>query len=344
MNLYGLARPLLFRLDPERAHELAMRELDRAARCGLLSLMSGPPIDDPVEIMGLRLRNRVGLAAGLDKNAAHVQALAGLGFGFLELGTVTPRAQPGNARPRMFRLPQRDALINRLGFNNHGLEAFVRNLTAVRVPVVIGANIGKNASTPIEQALDDYRACLEGVYPLVDYVTVNVSSPNTSQLRQLQGADELDRVLGGLAQARERLIAEHRRRVPMALKIAPDLDEAQITAIAAALLRHGLDAVIATNTTVSREAVAGLPHGDEAGGLSGQPVFETSNRVIRQLRERLPAAFPIIGSGGVMSAEHARAKIVAGATVVQVYTGLIYRGPALVRECASALARQAAGA
>jgi dihydroorotate dehydrogenase len=244
----------------------------------------------------------------------------------------------------MFRLPQRDALINRLGFNNHGLEAFVRNLEAARVPVPVGANIGKNASTPIEQALDDYRACLEGVYPLVGYVTVNVSSPNTSQLRQLQGGDELDRVLGGLAQARERLAAEHRKRVPMALKIAPDLDETQITVIAAALLRHEFDAVIATNTTVSREAVAGLPHGNEAGGLSGEPVFEASNRVIRLLRERLPAAFPIIGSGGVMSAEHARAKVAAGATVVQVYTGLVYRGPALVRECASALARQAAGA
>jgi dihydroorotate dehydrogenase len=344
MNLYGLARPLLFQLEPERAHELALRELDRAARCGLLPLLAGTPVDDPVEVMGLRLRNRIGLAAGLDKNAAHVQALAALGFGFLELGTVTPRPQPGNARPRMFRLPQRDALINRLGFNNEGLAAFARNIAAARVPVVVGANIGKNASTPLEHALDDYRACLEGVYPLVDYVTVNVSSPNTSQLRQLQGGDELDRILGGLAQARERLAAEHRRRVPMVLKIAPDLDEAQITVIAEALQRHGLDAVIATNTTTARDAVAGLPHAQESGGLSGAPVFEASNRVIRLLRERLPASFPIIGSGGVMSAEHARAKIVAGATVVQVYTGLIYRGPALVRECARALARQAAGA
>lgn len=342
MSLYALARPALFAMDPERAHEFTLGALDRAAACGALALTAGPLVEDPVEVMGLRLRNRVGLAAGLDKNGAHVDAFHAMGFGFIEVGTVTPRPQPGNPRPRMFRLPKRHALINRMGFNNDGVEAFVANVRRSRSGCVLGLNIGKNAVTPIERATDDYLLCLERVYPLAGYVTVNISSPNTTNLRQLQGGDALDEMLAALRERQLRLADEHQRYVPLALKIAPDLDDAQIEEIATRLVRHRIDAVIATNTTVSREAVAGLPHADEAGGLSGAPVFEASNRVIRALRALLPQGFPIIGVGGVLSGDDAAAKIEAGATLVQLYTGLIYRGPALVRECALALRRQAA--
>jgi dihydroorotate dehydrogenase len=288
--------------------------------------------------MGLRFANRVGLAAGLDKNAAHLRAMGSLGFGFLEVGTVTPRPQPGNAKPRLFRIAQRQALINRFGFNNEGIEHFIANVRAARFDGVLGLNIGKNASTPIEQALDDYVQCLEAVYEHASYVTVNISSPNTRNLRQLQGHDELDSLLRGLSQARARLADRHGRHVPMALKIAPDLDDTQIDTIAQRLVHHGIDAVIATNTTLSREAVQGLAHAEEAGGLSGAPVFEASNKVIRSLRARLPRDYPIIGVGGIMSADDARAKLDAGATLVQLYTGLVYRGPALIAECAQALA------
>ncbi len=336
---YGLARPILFALDPEDAHALTLGAIDRAARVGALRLLAGCPVDDPVEVMGLRFRNRVGLAAGLDKDGAHIDALAALGFGFVEVGTVTPKAQPGNPKPRMFRLVQREALINRMGFNNAGVEAFVANVRGARWRGVLGLNIGKNAATPIERALDDYLLCLERVYEHASYVTVNISSPNTRNLRQLQGGDALDELLAALQARRGELTARHGRRVPLALKIAPDLDDDQIGAIAALLGRYGIDAVIATNTTVARDAVAGLPHAQEAGGLSGAPVFEPSNRVIRALRQALPRGFPIIGVGGILDAEGARAKIAAGATLVQLYTGLIYRGPALVGECARALAR-----
>jgi len=339
MNPYALARPLLFALDPEHAHELTLGAIDRAARLGALQLAAGCPVDDPVEAMGLRFRNRVGLAAGLDKDGAHIDALAAMGFGFIEVGTVTPKPQPGNPRPRMFRLPQRDALINRMGFNNAGVDAFVANVRRAKWRGVLGLNIGKNAATPIERALDDYLFCLERVYEHASYVTVNVSSPNTKNLRQLQGGDALEELLAGLQARRGELAARHGRRVPLALKIAPDLDDEQIAAIASLLGRHDIDAVIATNTTVSRDAVAGLPHGDEAGGLSGAPVFEPSNRVIRALRAALPPDYPIIGVGGILSADDARRKIAAGATLVQLYTGLVYRGPALVGQCARALAR-----
>ena len=342
MSLYDLARPALFALDPERAHELTLAAVDRAAACGALRLVAGPLVDDPVDVMGLRFRNRIGLAAGLDKNGAHVDAFAAMGFGFVEVGTVTPRPQPGNPRPRMFRLPRRHALINRMGFNNEGLDAFVANVGRSRPACVLGLNIGKNADTPIERATDDYLACLERVYPLADYVTVNVSSPNTRNLRQLQGGDELDAMLAALRARQLQLADRHRRYVPLALKIAPDLDDAQVEAIAQRLQRHAIDAVIATNTTVSREAVAGLPHAEETGGLSGAPVFEASNRVIRAMRALLPPAFPIIGVGGVLSGADAVAKVEAGASLVQLYTGLVYRGPALVRECALALKRDAA--
>jgi dihydroorotate dehydrogenase len=340
MPFYSLIRRALFRMDPESAHLLTLGLLDRAQRLGLLDLLARAPVDDPVDLMGLRLRNRVGLAAGLDKNGAHIDGLARLGFGFLEVGTVTPRAQPGNPKPRMFRLPTRRALINRLGFNNDGLDAFVANVERARHKGVLGLNIGKNAATPIEHALDDYLLGLDAVYPYASYVAVNISSPNTRDLRQLQGGDELERMLSRLRERRQVLADAHRRWVPILLKIAPDLDERQIVVIAEAVVRHGIDGLIATNTTVAREAVAGLTHAGEIGGLSGEPVFEPSNAVIRALRRQLPAEFPIVGVGGILSARHACAKIDAGASLVQIYTGLVYRGPSLVRECALALRDQ----
>lgn len=345
MNPYLLARPLLFALDAERAHRLTLRSLDLLQSAGALALAAGPVVRDPVELMGLKFGNRVGLAAGLDKNARHIDALGLLGFGFVEVGTVTPRAQPGNPKPRMFRLPSHQALINRLGFNNEGVDAFVEHVLQARWPRgdgnVLGLNIGKNAATPIEQAADDYLLCLERVYPYADYVTINVSSPNTRDLRQLQREDELEGLLGRLTDARARLADRHGRRVPLLLKIAPDLQEEQVDAIAEILQRHRIDGVVATNTTVSREAVAGIQHANETGGLSGAPVREASNRVIRGLRQRLGAGYPIIGVGGILSPEDAASKIDAGASLVQLYTGLIYQGPRLVGDCARALAAKA---
>jgi dihydroorotate dehydrogenase len=337
MSLYALARPLLFALDAERAHELTLEGLGAMAASGALRLAAGPCVDDPVELLGLRFGNRVGLAAGLDKNAAHVDALAQMGFGFIEAGTVTPRAQPGNPRPRMFRLPARRALINRLGFNNGGLDAFVANVARQRFTGVLGLNIGKNADTPIERAQDDYLACLQRVWQHASYVTVNVSSPNTRNLRSLQGGDELTAMLSALGAERGRLRRRHKREVPMLVKIAPDLDDAQIETVARVLVEQSVDGVIATNTTIARDAVAGLRHADEAGGLSGEPVFEPSNKVIRALRQALPPRYPIVGVGGVMSGADARAKLEAGADLVQLYTGLIYAGPTLVGDCARAM-------
>jgi len=339
---YALARPFLFGLDPETAHDLTLDAIARLQHTPARCLWAQPRIDDPVTLAGLRFPNRVGLAAGLDKNGRCIDGLGALGFGFIEVGTVTPKAQPGNPKPRMFRLPEARALINRLGFNNDGLDAFVANVRrATRFRAaggIVGLNIGKNAATPIERAADDYLACLDGVYPHADYVTVNVSSPNTKNLRALQSDEALDALLGALTARRASLARKLRRRVPLFVKIAPDLDDAQIALIAAALKRHGLDGVIATNTTVARDAVKHLPHGDEAGGLSGAPVFEASNRVIRRLRAELGAGFPIVGVGGVMSGDDARAKLDAGADLVQLYTGFIYGGPPLVTECARALA------
>ena len=344
---YAFARPFLFGLDPEHAHELTIAGLERTQNTPLACVYGGSRVEDPVTLAGLKFPNKVGLAAGLDKNARCIDGFASMGFGFVEVGTVTPKAQPGNPKPRMFRLPARDALINRLGFNNDGLDAFLANVQRARfrksagskAPMLLGLNIGKNAATPIERATDDYLQCLEGVYPHADYVTINISSPNTANLRTLQSDEALDALLGTLAERRKSLAAQQGRQVPLFVKIAPDLDESQVAVIAATLKRHGMDGVIATNTTLSREAVAGLPHANEAGGLSGAPVREASNRVIAQLRGALGKAFPIIGVGGVMSAADAKAKIAAGADVVQIYTGLIYRGPGLVREAASALKR-----
>jgi dihydroorotate dehydrogenase len=335
-----MAKPWLFAIDPEKTHDLVFSNMATAAKMGLLKIAAGPTVSDPVKLLGISFPNRVGLAAGLDKNGAYINAMAQMGFGFVEIGTVTPLGQPGNPKPRMFRLPKANALINRLGFNNEGLEAFLRNVEKAKAAGfngVLGLNIGKNAATPIENAIDDYLICLKGVYPHASYVTVNVSSPNTKNLRQLQGASELDGMLSQLRAAQLKLEKKHSRYVPLLLKIAPDLDQDQITDIARLLKAHKIDGVIATNTTLSREAVKGLPHADEAGGLSGQPVFEASNKVIRELRRLLPKPYPIIGVGGVASAAQAVSKIEAGADLVQIYTGLIYEGPALVGSCAQGI-------
>jgi dihydroorotate dehydrogenase len=338
--LYALTRPLLFALDPETAHNLTLPALRRAESAGLLR-HHARPAPDPRTVMGIAFPNPVGLAAGLDKDGAYIDGLAALGFGFIEVGTVTPRAQPGNPRPRMFRLPDARGIINRMGFNNGGVDAFVANVQASRFYQekrgVLGLNIGKNADTPIERAADDYLACLRKVYPYASYVTVNISSPNTKNLRQLQGASELDALLAQLKGEQARLADQHGRYVPITLKIAPDIDADQIKNIADALLRHRIDGVIATNTTLSRQGVEGLRHGAEAGGLSGAPVFDLSNIVIRALKKELGNEIPIIGVGGIMEGRDARAKIEAGASLVQLYSGLIYAGPALVRECAQAL-------
>ena len=332
--LYALARPLLFALDPETAHALTLELADAPLRLGLLRVARVPGA--PVRAMGLEFPNAVGLAAGLDKNAAHVDALARLGFGFLEVGTVTPRPQPGNPRPRLFRLPAAQALINRMGFNNVGLDGFLENLARASWRGVLGINIGKNFDTPLDQAGDDYAACLERVYARASYVTINISSPNTQGLRALQGKDQLDALLARLAALRQRLADRHGQRVPLALKVAPELEPAQVQAIADAVRRHGIDAVIATNTSVSREGVEGLAHAGEAGGLSGAPIRARATATLAALAAALKGESALIGVGGILRGEHAVEKLAAGATLVQLYTGLIYRGPDLVSECISA--------
>jgi dihydroorotate dehydrogenase len=345
---YSFARPFLFGLDPEVAHELTLHGLAKIQRTPLEWAYCNARVDDPITLAGLAFPNRVGLAAGLDKNARCIDGLAAMGFGFIEVGTVTPLAQSGNPKPRMFRLPKANALINRLGFNNDGLDAFVANVqrSSIRKAKggpLLGLNIGKNAATPIERATDDYLLGLEGVYPHADYVTINISSPNTKNLRALQSDEALDGLLSAIAAKRKTLAKTHKKQVPIFVKIAPDLDEAQVNVIAATLLRHKMDGVIATNTTLSREAVKGLAHCDEAGGLSGSPVLAASNRVIRQLRAALGKRFPIIGVGGILSAADAVSKIKAGADVVQIYTGLIYKGPDLVRDAAALIKKTTSG-
>ena len=338
--LYTLARPLLFTLPAETAHNLTLPALRCAAERGMTGMFR-KPAPDPRTVMGITFPNPVGLAAGLDKDGAYIDGLAALGFGSIEIGTVTPRAQAGNPKPRMFRLPAAQGIINRMGFNNGGVDAFVANVQASKFHQekqgVLGLNIGKNADTPIERAAEDYLHCLRKVYPYASYVTVNISSPNTKNLRQLQGASELDDLLAQLKLEQTRLADDTGRYVPLALKIAPDIDADQIQNIAGALLRHRIDGVIATNTTLSRNHVVGLRHGHEAGGLSGMPVFDLSNIVVRAMKKELGDDIPIIGVGGILSGADARAKMEAGAQLVQLYSGLIYRGPALVRECADAL-------
>ena len=330
---YALIRPLLFALDAERAHELTLGLL---AVGGSLGLGRPPAAGKPVDVMGLRFPNHVGLAAGLDKNGTAVDGLGSLGFGFLEVGTVTPRPQPGNPKPRLFRLPEYQAIINRMGFNNAGVDALLERLAHVRYRGILGINIGKNFDTPIEQAVDDYLICLDKAYPRASYITVNISSPNTKNLRELPRASELDALLGALKARQTALTDQHGKYVPLALKIAPDLDQEQIINIADALKRHRIDAVIATNTTLGREGVESSPLAAEAGGLSGSPLFDKSTAVIRSLAQALAGELPIIAAGGITSGARARAKIDAGAALVQIYSGLIYRGPQLVGECIEA--------
>ena len=339
--MYGLARPFLFAFDAERAHGLGLESMEAAYRSGLNPLLASAPKPLPTKAFGLTFQNPVGLAAGLDKNGAHIDALMALGFGFIEIGTTTPRAQPGNPKPRMFRLPEQQAIINRLGFNNEGVDALVRNVgRARRNRALLGINIGKNKDTPNESAESDYLFCLERVYPLADYITVNISSPNTAGLRELQEEQALRRLVGTLREAQEKLGAQHGKRVPMLVKIAPDLSDGDIEAAGRVLGDLQVDGVIAGNTTISRDGVEGARFAAEVGGLSGAPLMGKSTAVLRMLRTRLPEAIPLVGVGGILHGADAATKQAAGATLMQVYTGLIYRGPALIGECVDALRRR----
>jgi len=336
--LYSLARQLLFSLPTEVSHDLALGSIATAGNLHLTSCLLPQP-SLPVEVMGLRFRNPVGLAAGLDKNGDCIDGLAALGFGFIEIGTVTPRPQPGNPKPRLFRLPQAHAIINRMGFNNKGVDHLVQQVRKARYDGILGINIGKNFDTPVENALDDYRICLEKVYELASYVTINISSPNTQGLRSLQYGESLDHLLGGLKESQQKLQARTGKSVPLVVKIAPDLEPQDVETIASQLVKNGMDGVIATNTTLSRVGVENLPHGNEQGGLSGEPVRQKSTEVLRQLAQALDGKLPIIGVGGISKGEHAADKLRAGAQLVQVYTGFIYEGPGLIRDCVKAIAK-----
>lgn len=337
MNIYPLLRDLMFRLDAETAHHLGLNTLKWLEFSGLLGLLMPKPLIKPVTVMGIEFANPVGLAAGLDKNADYIEALARLGFGFVEVGTVTPRPQPGNTRPRLFRLPEAEAIINRMGFNNLGVDHLLEQVQVADTPAKVGINIGKNFDTPVDHALDDYLLGLNKVYAHADYVTINISSPNTPGLRSLQFGKALDELLDALKNGQTDLAATHERYVPMAVKVAPDLTAEELAQLADAFSRFQVDAVIATNTTLDREAVAGLKHADEAGGLSGRPVFAKTTEVVRQFRQALPPAMPIIAAGGINSGEDAKAKLEAGAALVQIYSGLIYQGPALIRDIVKTL-------
>ncbi len=333
---YALARSILFRLDAERAHETSLKTLAWLYARRLHKLLLPAAVSEPAEFMGLRFANRVGLAAGLDKNGEYIDPLAALGFGFLEIGTVTPRPQPGNPQPRLFRVPQARAIVNRMGFNNQGIDHLVQQVSAARYDGVLGINIGKNADTPLERAVGDYLICLDKVYDHASYVTINISSPNTKNLRQLQRGDEMARLLAALKQRQQQLAAERGRYVPLVVKIAPDLEQQAIAVIARQLLDHGIDGVIATNTTLDHSRVEAFPHGREQGGVSGAPLTHKATAVVAALDAELGGRLPIIAAGGIMGACDVRAKLAAGASLVQLYTGLIYRGPALVREAALA--------
>ncbi|WP_038317390.1 quinone-dependent dihydroorotate dehydrogenase [Kingella kingae] len=333
--LYDLIRPLVFNFAPEQAHGLTLKTLARAEKCGVLPRVN--PHTQPTTLMGLALPNPIGLAAGMDKNGECIDGLAALGFGFIEIGTVTPRPQAGNPKPRLFRSPEHQAIINRMGFNNDGIDQMIRNITRSQYRGVLGINIGKNATTPIENAADDYLICLEKAYAHASYITVNISSPNTQNLRSLQGGDELSKLLTALKNKQAALATQHSRYVPLAVKIAPDLDGAQIADIAHVVLQTEMDGIIATNTTIDKSALGASPLAQEAGGLSGAPVREPSNRVLKALAQELASKVPIIGAGGVLSGKDAAEKIQLGATAVQIYSGMVYRGPELVKECLTAV-------
>ena len=337
--MYSTLRNLLFRLDPEVSHEFSLDMLGATERLKLLELFISAPAYNPVEVMGLRFPNPVGLAAGLDKNGDYFNALGALGFGFVEIGTVTPRPQPGNPQPRLFRIPEREAIINRMGFNNKGVDHLVDQVRKRRYQGILGINIGKNATTPVENAADDYLIGMRKVYAHADYITVNVSSPNTPGLRDLQFGDSLNRLLETLKKEQLTLQEAHQRYVPVAVKIAPDMDDIAIAQVATALAEQGMDGVIATNTTIGREGVEGCVNSEEAGGLSGLPVRDKSTRVIAGLHSHLGGKLPIIGVGGIFDGPSAVEKIKAGASLVQIYSGFIYRGPAVVTEAASASAQ-----
>ncbi|MBT8059534.1 MAG: quinone-dependent dihydroorotate dehydrogenase [Xanthomonadales bacterium] len=334
---YDLARRVLFAADPETAHEMTLESLRLGHRLGATRLLCRVR-SQPVRCMGLEFPNPVGVAPGLDKNGDYFEALGDLGFGFVEIGTITPRPQPGNPKPRVFRLPEAQAMINRLGFNNKGVDHLVRQVRKHRFQGILGINIGKNFDTPIERAAEDYLHCLEAVYAYADYITVNISSPNTENLRDLQGEEELDRLLGALQRRRGELAEEFDRRVPMAVKVAPDLDDGAIPVIAQVVEHHGMDAVIATNTTIGRDGVEGLEHAGETGGLSGAPLKEKADRVLAALRRELPDEIALIGVGGITCGQDAVDKLERGASLVQFYTGMVYRGPELVSECLQAIA------
>lgn len=334
--MYPLIRPLLFSLDPETAHKVSMASLELAYKTRLTKLLY-PTVEKPVELLGLTFPNRIGLAAGLDKNGDHIDALGSLGFGFIEIGTVTPRPQPGNEKPRLFRLPQANAIINRMGFNNFGLDHLISQVERSRFEGILGINIGKNFDTPLQNASEDYLTCIREAYDLADYLTVNISSPNTPGLRDLQKGDDLAQLCSLLVAEVKSLNQESGSSVPLLVKIAPDLDSDQVRQMADTFVTSGIDGVIATNTTLERSAVEGLPHAQEQGGLSGAPVREQSTRVIQQLSQHLQGEMPIIGVGGIETAEHAKEKIEAGADLVQIYSGFIYRGPAMISEIARAL-------
>jgi len=338
--MYDFIRPLLFALDAETAHRATLYGLDVAHRSNFLHLVAKPPEELPTTAFGIRFPNPVGLAAGLDKNADHLDALGALGFGFVEVGTTTPRPQPGNDKPRMFRLPKHEAVINRLGFNNEGVGALVRNVQKSSYRGVLGINIGKNKDTPNDKAVDDYLFCLERVYALASYITVNISSPNTQGLRDLQEEATLRRFIETLRESQERLGSQSGARKPMLLKIAPDLSETELDAIAEVLLAAKVDGVICTNTTIDHSSVASDPHGNETGGLSGRPLFDRSTAVLRGMRQRVGSQLGIIGVGGILDGSNAVEKLDAGASLVQIYSGMVYRGPALIAECVDEIRRQ----
>ncbi len=335
--MYSWVRPLLFQLDPEVAHHLTLNAIEIARSLKLQNLMVGKVEDKPVDVMGISFKNPVGLAAGLDKNGEHIDALSMLGFGFIEIGTITPRPQEGNPKPRLFRLPSEEAIINRMGFNNKGVDYLVEQVKKRRGTGVLGINIGKNKATPNEEAIDDYLLCMEKVYPYADYIAVNLSSPNTPGLRDLQFGDPLRRLLEQLKKKQSTLAAEYGRAVPLALKVAPDMADTDIADVASALLSFEIEGLIATNTTITRPVAAGCRHAGEAGGLSGKPLFDKSTQVLQSFSALLGSKLPIIAVGGINSADAAREKMQAGASLVQLYSGLVYKGPNLVKRVVDSL-------